>query len=66
MPIGKLLDARLCLDIEVGIVVKIASIEKQWQLLKYKRKPNGSGEDIPEKLAYFKGALSQKLFKWIQ
>lgn len=45
-PIGKLLDARLCIDVEGGIIVKAASIEKYWQLSKYKLKPSQSGEDI--------------------
>jgi hypothetical protein len=44
--IGKLLDARLCIDVEGGETVTIGSIYKQWQLSKLKPKPSESGDDV--------------------
>ncbi len=44
--IGRLLDARICIDVKGGTTVKAATIEKQWKLSQYRPKPSESGEDI--------------------
>ncbi|KAF5551922.1 atrophin-1 interacting 2 WW domain-containing protein [Fusarium phyllophilum] len=43
--ICNLLDARLCISVPGGTTVAGASLEKQWQLPQYRKKPAASGQD---------------------
>ncbi|KAF5609302.1 atrophin-1 interacting 2 WW domain protein [Fusarium subglutinans] len=43
--ICNLLDARLCVSVPGGTTVTGGSLEKQWQLSQYRKKPAESGED---------------------
>lgn len=40
-----LLDARLCISVPGGATVTGGSLEKQWQLSQYRKKPAESGQD---------------------
>ncbi|KAJ9416356.1 atrophin-1 interacting protein 2 [Fusarium oxysporum] len=40
-----LLDARLCISVSGGTTITGTSLEKQWQLSQYRRKPAESGQD---------------------
>ncbi|KAL6412083.1 atrophin-1 interacting protein 2 (WW domain containing E3 ubiquitin protein ligase 2) [Ilyonectria robusta] len=44
--ITRVLDARLCIDVNGGTTVTGGSIEKQWQLSRNRRKPSESGNDV--------------------
>src|SRR5437762_2633516 len=45
-PIGKLLDARLCIHVKGGTPVTSGSVDRQWQLFKHLTKPSEFGADI--------------------